>query len=192
MDDGVTALFFSSTALSLSHTSSPAYPSSRNWPRYQEENEWIKSEQIIKKNPSIFLDCMCETMLTLYCFCSVQELLVGVEKTEVGIDFSSGVGVAGWKHRGLFHFIMKLLVCSLSEREAENEKDWGQATCCELQHNSGLQCQYTVNRLYQRLSCWCFLISAHEIFHLILYIELHSSWWLRGLRNRFTWRKSSV
>ncbi len=39
-------------------------------------------------NKLFFLDCTCKTMLTLCCICSVQELRVGVKKTEVGIDFS--------------------------------------------------------------------------------------------------------
>lgn len=59
---------------------------------------------------------MCETMLTLYCICSVQELQVGVKKTEVGIDFCA---VLLDEDRGLFHFIMKLPVCSLREESKE-------------------------------------------------------------------------
>lgn len=121
---------------------SHAYLSTSNCQRYQvEENEWIKNEKNHQKIQNISLDCTCETMLTLYCICSIQELWVGVQKTEVGIDFSSGVGVAGWKHRGLFHFIMKLLMCSLSEKD----KEWrGLRTSQKLHNYSTTACNANI------------------------------------------------
>lgn len=93
--------FSFSLELYLSCTHLSAYLSNQDSQRCQEkENDPIKNEQIIS-----FLDCMCKTRCMSNCSCRAQELWVGIKKLEVGIDFSSSVGVAGSS------------LCALSEQE---------------------------------------------------------------------------